>query len=81
MNIKWIQYLTKKNEIKKRKRLVRKQYKLVKCEIRKAMKEGDFYIIYYNYLSSNTVNKLLQKGFKIEKIGSYSEKWHISWEI
>ena len=74
MNIKWVQYLTKKNDTKKRKRIVREQYKLVKREIHRAMKEGDFYIYYYDYLLSDAVNKLLQKGFKVEKISGYYEK-------
>lgn len=81
MNIKRIQYLTKKNDIKKRKRLVREQYKLVKYEIHNAMKVGDFYTYYYGYLLSDVVDKLIQKGFKAEKTGDYSEKWFISWEI
>ena len=81
MNIKWIQYLTKKNEIRKKKRLVREQYRLVKYEIHNAIKAGDFYIYYYNYLSSEVVDKLQQKGFKVEKNGDYWEKWYISWEV
>lgn len=81
MNVKRVQYLTKKNDTKKRKRLVREQYKFVKHEIRKAMKVGDFYIYYYDYLLSDAVNKLVQKGFKVEKINGYYEKWYISWEI
>ena len=82
MNIKWIQYLTKGNDIKKRKKLVRKQYKLVKHEIHNGVKAGDFHIFYYDYLHSEVVNKLIQKGFKVEKVNNgYYEKWHISWEI
>lgn len=81
MNIKWVQYLTKKNIIKKRKRLVKEQYRLVKYEIHNAMKVGDFYTYYYGYLLSDVVDKLIQKGFKAEKAGDYSEKWFISWEI
>ena len=81
MNIKWIQYFSKKNDIKKRKRFEREQYKLVKYEIYTAMKAGDFYIFYYSYLLSDVVNKLIQKGFKVEKVDDYSEKWYISWEI
>lgn len=82
MNIKWVRYLTKRNEVKKRKKLVKNQYKLVKREIYNAMKAGDFYIFYYDYLSSDVVNKLLQKGFKVEKVNNnYHEKWYINWEI
>ena len=81
MNIKWVQFLTKRNEVKKRKRLVREQYKFVKREIYDAIKTGDFCIYHYGYLLSDTVNKLIQKGFKVEKTGSCSEKWYISWEI
>ena len=80
MNIKWIQYLTKRNDIKKRKKLVRKQYKLVKHEIHNGVKAGDFYTYYHGYLLSDVVDKLIQKGFKAEKTGDYSEKWYISWE-
>jgi predicted metal-dependent phosphotriesterase family hydrolase len=82
VNIKWIQYLTKKNDIKKRKKFVRKQYKLVKREIHWAMKAGYFYIYYYSYLPDNIIDKLRQKGFKVEKIKDcYCEKWYINWEI
>lgn len=46
------------------------------------MKEGKFYTFYHDYLLSDVVYKLLQKGFKVEKVDSsnYSEKWYISWE-
>ena len=80
MNIKWIQYLTKKNSKRKEKKLVRERYKLVKYQIKEAMKEGKFYTFYHGYLLSDVVNKLCQKGFKVEKIDSYNEKWHNSWE-
>ena len=81
MNIKWVQYLTKKNDIKREKKFIKERYKLVKREIRKAVKKGDFYIFYYGYLSSDAANKLRQKGFKVEKVSnSYHEKWYISWE-
>ena len=81
MNIKWVQYLTKKNEIRKKKRLVKEQYRLVKDEIHGAMKAGDFYTCYHSYLLNGVVDKLRQKGFKVEKINGHCEKWHISWEI
>lgn len=45
-------------------------YKLeFEYEIHNAIKAGDFYIYYYNYLSSEVVDKLQQKGFKVEKNG------------
>lgn len=81
MNIKWVQYLAKKNDIKKKKRLVKEQYRLVKYEIYNAIKVGDFDVYYYNYLLSEVVDKLRQKGFKVEKTDGYYEKWYISWEI
>lgn len=81
MNIKWIQYLTKKNGERKEKRLVKEQYKLVKYQIKEAMKKGKFYTFYYDNLFNDVVNRLQQKGFKVEKIDGYCEKWHISWEI
>lgn len=81
MNIKRVQYLTKKNNIKKEKRLVREQYKLVKYKIYSAMKAGKFYTFYHGYLFSDVVNKLRQKGFKLEKNNDYYEKWYINWEI
>ena len=45
------------------------------------MKAGDFYTYYHGYLLSDVVDKLIQKGFKAEKTGDYSEEWYISWEI
>lgn len=84
MNIKWVQFLTKRNDKKREKRekkLVREQYKLVKYQIKEDMKEGNFYIFYCDYLLSDVANKLIQKGFKVEKISGYNEKWYISWEI
>ena len=80
MNIKWVQYFTKRNDIKKRKRLVREQYKLIKYEIYNAMKVGNFYTHYYGYLLNDVVNKLIQKGFKVEKIECSNIEWYISWE-
>ena len=80
MNIKWVQYLTKKNNKRKEKKLVREQYKLVKYKIYSAMKAGKFYTYYHGCLFSEVVDKLRQKGFKIEKIDDYNEKWHINWE-
>ena len=78
MNIKLVQYLTKKNGIKKKKRLIREQYKLVKYKIYSAMKTGDFYTYYPDCLFSEVVDKLRQKGFKVEK---YCTGWSINWEI
>lgn len=78
MNIKRVQYLTKKNSIKKEKRLIREQYKIIKCQIKASMKEGKFYTFYHGYLFSDVVNKLRQKGFKLEKNNDYYE---INWEI
>ena len=81
MNIKRVQYLTKKNGKRKEKKLIREQYKIIKYQIKESMKEGKFYTFYHGYLLSDVVNKLQQKGFKIEKIDDYNEKWDISWEI
>ena len=73
MNIKRIQYLTKKNGERKEKEFVREQYKLVKYQIKEAMKKGKFYTFYHNYLLGDVVNKLRQKGFKVEKIVDFIE--------
>lgn len=80
MNIKWIQFLTKKNSKRREKQLEREEYKLIKSQIKEAMKEGKFHTFYHDYLLSDVANKLIQKGFKVEKISGYSEKWYISWE-
>ena len=80
MDIKWIQYLTKRNSKRREKQLEREEYKLIKSQIKEAMKEGKFYTFYHDYLLSDVANKLVQKGFKVEKISGYSEKWYISWE-
>ena len=80
VDIKWIQYLTKRNSKRREKQLEREEYKLIKSQIKEAMKEGKFYTFYHDYLLSDVANKLVQKGFKVEKISGYSEKWYISWE-
>ena len=81
MNIKRIQYLTKKNSKRKEKKLVREQYKIIKYQIKESMKEGKFYTFYHGYLLSDVINKLQQEGFKLEKNNDYYEKWYINWEI
>ena len=81
MNIRRIQYLTKKNSKRKEKKLVREQYKLVKYKIYSAVKAGKFYTYYHDCLFSEVVDKLRQKGFKLEKNNDYYEKWYINWEI
>lgn len=84
MNIKWIQYFTKKNEGRRRKKFVRRQYSDVKYQIRQAVKTGNFYAFYHSFLYEENVKKLRHKGFKVEKNiinGNYNENWKISWEI
>ena len=84
MNIKWVQFFTKKNEGKRRKKFVREQYGDVKYQIHQAVKTGDFCVFYHGFLYEENVKKLRQKGFKVEKNvinGNYNETWKISWEI
>ena len=50
MNIKWIQFFTKKNEGRRRKKFVKRQYSDVKYTIRQAVKTGDFYVFYHSFL-------------------------------
>ena len=44
------------------------------------MKAGKFYTYYHDCLFSEVVDKLRQKGFKVEKIDDFNEKWYINWE-
>ena len=84
MNIKWIQFFTKKNEGRRRKKFVREQYGDVKSNIHQSVKTGNFYVFYHGFLYEENVKKLRQKGFKVEKNiinGNYNENWKISWEI
>ena len=84
MNIKWIQFFTKKNEGRRRKKFVREQYGDIKYTIHQSVKTGNFYVFYHGFLYEENVKKLRQKGFKVEKNvigGNYNENWKISWEI
>ena len=82
MNIKWIRYFTKKNEIKKKKKYIREQYKEIKKQIKHQVKIGHYHTYYKCFLYEENIKKLQKQGFVIkEKKEKYYTGWDISWEI
>lgn len=78
MNIKWVQYFTKRNEIKKEKKRIREQYKEIKYNIKQAVKKGQYSTYFILFLFNENIERLKKQGFEVEKIDE--RNWFISWE-
>ena len=82
MNIKRIQYLTKKNDVKKKKKRIKEQYKEIKEQIKRQVKVGHYYTYYSGFLHEENIEKLQKQGFIVKgEQEKYCTGWHISWEI
>ena len=82
MNIKWIQYLTKKNDVKRKKKRIKEQYKAIKEQIKHQVKSGYYDTYYHGFLHEENIEKLQKQGFIVKgEREKYCTGWNISWEI
>jgi uncharacterized protein (UPF0128 family) len=79
-NIEWVRALTRKSQIKQRKRNIRRNYKRVYCDIKSRAKMGlNSVNIHYNIYDQN-VRRFIDEGYKVEKkIYASGTTWEIVW--
>ena len=79
-NIEWMRTLTRKSQIKQRKRNIKRNYKRVYYDIKSRAKMGFNSInIHYNIYDQN-VRRFSDEGYSIERRVSVSgSNWEIKW--
>ena len=79
-DIEWVRALTRKSQIKQRKRNIKRNYKQVYSDIRSRAKMGFNSInIHYNIYDQN-VRRFSDEGYSIERRVSVSgSNWEIKW--
>jgi hypothetical protein len=79
-DIEWVRALTRKSQIKQRKRNIRRNYKRVYRDIKSRAKMGFNSVnIHYNIYDQN-IQRFTDEGYKVErKICVSGSTWEIKW--
>ena len=79
-DIEWVRALTRKSQIKQRKRNIKRNYKRVYYDIKSRAKMGFNSVnIHYNIYDQN-VQRFIDEGYKVErKILVSGSTWEIKW--
>ena len=79
-DIEWVRALTRKSQIKQRKRNIKRNYKHVYRDIKNRAKMGFNSVnIHYNIYDQN-VRRLIDEGYKVERRVSVSgSTWEVVW--
>lgn len=79
-DIEWVRALTRKSQIKQRKRNIRRNYKRVYCDIKSRAKMGfNSVSIRYNIYDQN-VRRLQDEGYEVKKMQyATGTAWDIKW--
>jgi hypothetical protein len=79
-NIEWVRALTRKSQIKQRKRNIRRNYKRVYSDIKSRAKIGlNSVNIHYNIYDQN-VRRLQDEGYEMKKMQyATGTTWEIRW--
>ena len=79
-DIEWVRALTRKSQIKQRKRNIKRNYKRVYCNIKSRAKMGfNSVSIRYNIYDQN-VRRLQDEGYEVKKMQyATGTAWDIKW--
>lgn len=79
-DIEWVRALTRRSQIKQRKRNIRRNYKRVYCDIKSRAKMGfNTVSIRYNIYDQN-VRRLQDEGYEVKKMQyATGTAWDIKW--
>ena len=79
-DIEWVRALTRRSQIKQRKRNIKRNYKRVYCDIKNRAKMGfNSVSIRYNIYDQN-VRRLQDEGYEVKKMQYASgAAWDIKW--
>lgn len=79
-DIEWVRALTRKSQIKQRKRNIKRNYKRVYCDIKSRAKMGFNSVnIHYSIYDQN-VRRFIDEGYKVEKkVYVSGSTWEIVW--
>ena len=79
-DIEWVRALTRRSQIKQRKRNIKRNYKRVYCDIKSLAKMGfNTVSIRYNIYNQN-VRRLQDEGYEVKKMQYVTgTAWEIKW--
>lgn len=79
-DIEWVRALTRRSQIKQRKRNIKRNYKRVYCDIKSRAKMGfNTVSIRYNIYDQN-VRRLQDEGYEVKKMQyATGTAWDIKW--
>lgn len=79
-DIEWVRALTRRSQIKQRKRNIKRNYKRVYCDIKSRAKMGfNSVSIRYNIYDQN-VRRLQDEGYEVKKMQyATGTAWDIKW--